>query len=211
MKKVDYTSLNYWQRSAYGIEAYKHEKLNVEKLIEHFRVEDVLQICGVPYFEESKLPLLDYHVMVEQKETVPRHLNAFKASLNHVWPIKSEAFSCIVFAHALERAESVDLLLEEAQRVLRPEGILIILNVSLSSLMGVKRLLNLDRNHWCLRLYSNLYLASRLNYHHFNMMDVQADLDYSKSIWRHYLPFESNAFKVIVARKEVAGLMFNPA
>ena len=205
------TSLNQWQKSKDGDAIFQFEKFQIESIINHYKVDSALQLCGLPYINLMNSSLDHYLLMVEPNEPLPIECSSIRADIDILWPIKDSSFSAIIFSHTFERTQKgLDQLIEEAHRVLNDDGLLIILSISLTSLIGVKRLLQIDRNHWCQSLYSDFYLHNRLLGAGF---EILPSIEFQKK-QRWWFPNNIQkasmlGYKMTIAQKKEIGVMLN--
>ena len=204
------TSLNQWQKSKDGDAIFQFEKSQIEIVMKQYNVESALQLCGLPYIHLMQSDLSHYLLMVEPKEPLPIDCSSIRADIDNLWPIKDSSFSSIIFSHTTERTQKgLDQLINEAHRVLEDNGLLIILSISLTSLIGVQRLLQIDGNHWCHSLYSDFYLHARLIEAGF---EIQPSIDFpQKHKWLPYsLPKAAMlGYKMTIAQKKEMGALLN--
>tara|TARA_X000000950_G_scaffold230717_1_gene279033 strand:+ start:365 stop:1012 length:648 start_codon:yes stop_codon:yes gene_type:complete len=205
------TSLIHWQKSKEGQHIFSNEKKVISSALKSYQVDRVMQLCGLPYVNTLNSHIEHYLLMVEPWEPLPVDCSSLRADINHLWPIKDESFSGVIFSHSLERTtQGIDLLIQEARRVLEPDGVLMILGVSLTSMMAMKRLFHLDHHHWCASLYSDFHLHSKLIQSGFEIMP-SFNIPTTTKKWFNHLPFLSmmDNYKITIARKVDMALLLN--
>lgn len=87
--------------------------------------ELVLGYGYVPPLAEQLWPKAEWHFLMPQQQGVmAAHGGGRPAILTHEvsWPVRDDSVNRLLFLHALEAANHLDLVLDEAWRVLRPNG-----------------------------------------------------------------------------------------
>ena len=112
-----------------GLMVLSEEKVVLDRLLKTLRGNDLLQIGGpsdvrfTGNARVSRLFFLDSHSLIENSKLF------IQGSADSL-PIQSEAIDIVLLIHQLECNDNPNHILEEAHRVLRPNGQLIIISFS---------------------------------------------------------------------------------
>lgn len=130
-----------WFREMPGLMVLTEEKAVLDRLLKNIRGNDFLQIGGpndsrlIESARVSRLFFLDEHFQAH-------HEKSFIQAHSDCLPIQSEAIDIVLLMHQLESNKNSRDVLEEADRVLRPNGRLIIVGFNR---WGVKQLFYRDK------------------------------------------------------------------
>lgn len=207
MSNHEMTSLVEWQKTAQGKRLLAFERAHLKKFIADHHTDRLLQVSGEPLLKVKDVyhyVLLEEH-LEQQLAAVP----TVKANIDVKLPFRDESFQSIVICHAHERARSLPLLLEEAERLLLPEGNLIIYGVSFTSAWAIALLFKIYYVPFCRRLYSDFEIKKQLN-----RIGLRYDGVHSKDIFsslrrKYTMDLAQQAHYVLVAKKTVSGMMLN--
>jgi SAM-dependent methyltransferase len=131
-----------WLASAYGQSCLAAEKIHVDRALRQISGPRVLQIGDT--FDCSSLRALDFPQLIQVDDdliVVPESVSSIIADAAFL-PFDAGCFSTVVLPHVLEGHHLPHQVLREAQRVLMPEGHLIVTGFNPASLLSLQRYLN---------------------------------------------------------------------
>ncbi len=200
------TSLVTWQQSNVGKKLFELEKNHLKTFIKQNHTDRVLQISGQTYLEQGDA--YHYIIVEESDDTHQPSLPSVIANINTKLPFRDESFQTIVLSHTHERVDSLLALLEEIERILMPEGNLIIYGIHSTSLWSIALMFNLYFIPFCKRVYSEHTLTQSIKRVGFEMeKPAQLNISWPNCIDLFNLPRQ--AHQAIIAKKTVSGMLFN--
>jgi SAM-dependent methyltransferase len=131
-----------WLASAYGQSCLAAEKLHVDRALRKISGPRVLQIGDI--FDCHSLRALDFPQLIQVNDDLvaaPESVSSIIADAAFL-PFDAGCLSTVVLPHVLEGHQLPHQVLREAQRVLMPEGHLIVTGFNPVSLLGLQRYLN---------------------------------------------------------------------
>lgn len=211
LAKIDYSNINEWYSSKAG--------LKLAKDIEQALSDSLLQCFGY-YAVQIGCPNLA-NVLVE-KSRVRHHFSldtfshADMAARHEQLPIATDSVDLVISAHALAFSSQPHEILREIDRVLVPEGKLIIIEMNPLSFWGLRHFVQgwLEKMPWTGRLYSHKRLRdwlAILGFKEINALKVHYELPlahpYKFTNWlskatKRWLPLLS-ALNVLVYEKSI--------
>jgi SAM-dependent methyltransferase len=200
--------LRRWYRSPLGQRLQQTEQAMLEQVLPNLFGFHLLQV-GRP----MEADLLDasriVHRMVMDELPLPSRTGSRKGEEGflgqaHLLPIASDTIDVLLLPHALEYVNQPHEVLREVERVLIPEGHLVILGFNPWGLFGFRRLFSgwRDQSPWCGHFYSTLRLK-----------DWLALLGFETVLVRHYFfrpPMQNNGIMRRLAALEQIGSRFWP-
>ena len=209
-KQIAVDDFERWYRTPLGRRVATEERQLLEGYLPGLFGYSLLQIGGLPLFDGyHSSPISQKIVIGEQGGLV---------ALPEALPIQSDSVDLVILPHAIELSYDPHQLLREAERVLIPEGHLIILGFNPWSLWGLRHLLlsRTDEQPWSLRFHSLGKLSDWLSllgfeqlhsrYHLYQLPFHHSALSESmSSISRRYFPRLGGGYCLLV-RKRVSTL-----
>lgn len=131
-----------WLASAYGQSCLGAEKPRVDRALRQISGPRVLQIGDA--FDGHSLRALDFPQLIKVNDgltAVPESISAIISDPAFL-PFDAGCLSAVVLPHVLEGHQLPHQVLREAQRVLMPEGHLILTGFNPASILGLQRYLN---------------------------------------------------------------------
>lgn len=209
MVKNAMTSLIDWQKTVNGKKLLAYERSHLTQFLKQNFVDRMLQISGEPLID---LHAVHHYVLLqEHDESLNAPVPMVQANINLKLPFRDESFQTIVICHAHERVSSLPALFEEVERLLLPEGNLIVYGINFTSLWAVAVMFNVQYVPFCHRLFSDFEIKKNLKslgfqyeYNTFGgiMKPENFSLCFDMAYQAHY---------TLVAKKTLSGLMFNAA
>ncbi len=201
------TSLVEWQQTANGKRLMTFEQAHLKKFISNHYADRLLQISGKPLIERKDV--YHYVLLEEHMESQMAAVPTVKANINLKLPFRSESFHTIVSCHAHERVSSLPAFLEEVERILLPEGSLIIYGISFTSIWAIALIFKMHYVPFCQRLYSDFEVKKQLNkldlrFHTMGSSELLLSLRQ-----KYTLDLAHQAHYVLIAKKTVSGMMLN--
>lgn len=143
--------LEVWYRSPLGDQLAAVEAEVVERMLDRLFGYHLLQIGIVPGFRALADQSRIGHWITMAPSTAVGMPAAFAAALPDELPIASDSVDAVLLPHTLEFSVDPHGVLREVERVLIPEGRVIILGFNPVSLWGLRRLLPGSRSRvpWC--------------------------------------------------------------
>lgn len=133
--------LTRWFRTPAGIYIRDWEQDRLDALLEDVFGYHAVQ-AGPPIYDALRVNRIAFKARVSQvlpePEERPPHVVWVRASLAYL-PFASQSIDLLVLSHALECAHDPHSVLREAERVLRPEGRLVIVGFNPWSLWGARQ------------------------------------------------------------------------
>lgn len=201
------TSLVEWQKTLNGQKLMAYEKAHLNRFIDKNHIDRLLQISGRPL---TKINDVYHYVLLEEHIDVQiAPVPTVQANINLKLPFRNESFQTIVICHAHERVSSLPALLEEVERLLVPEGNLIIYGINFTSLWAVALLFKLYYVPFCNRLYSDFEIKK-----HIGSLDLKCEYN-KQDILKESLTLSRifdmafQAHYVLIAKKTVSGMMLD--
>ncbi len=203
------TSLIDWQKTVNGKKLLAYERLHMSQYIKHNFVDRMLQISGEPLVERQDVH--HYVLLEEHVDLLFAPVPTVQANTNLKLPFRNESFQTIVLCHTHERVTSLPALLEEVERLLLPEGNVIIYGINFTSLWAISVMFDLQYVPFCHRLYSDFEIKKYLKklgfrYEHNKLGDFIKSKNISLCFDMAY-----QAHYTLIAKKTVSGLMLNAA
>lgn len=216
-------ALQMWYQTSLGKYLASAEKNIVNQIVSDLFGYHLIQLGDLTddvWFESSRIPhcsIIDFHISAAPQ--LHAGLGAF--GLPEELPLQSDCVDVMLLLHTLEFSQSPHEILREVERVLIPEGHLVLVAFNNWSLWNIWRLLLGWRNRppWCGRFLSTTRLRDWLALLGFDVVSIQAcayqppiqnarllkHLSLLDRLGRRLWPF-FGASKVIVARKRVTTL-----
>lgn len=202
-------SLVEWQNTSNGKKLFDYECAHLKDYITHHFVDRLLQISGRPLVDIHSV----HHYVLLEEHTDPQHapVPTVQANINLKLPFRDESFQAVVINHAHERVSSLPALLEEVERILVPEGSLIIYGINFTSLWAIAIMFGFHYVSFCHRLYSDFEVKKQLNnlgfqFEHNKLSDLIKPLNISRCFDMAY-----QAHYAVVAKKTISGMTLNLA
>lgn len=173
----------------------------------HWANEDRYQLESKVFFEQ--------HIYLSMQQDFPLFVRGVQVD-PYALPFLSESVDMILFPHLLEFIPDPFALIRESYRILRPGGVLLILNFNPVSFWGLQKLVHKrDQFPWSGKSISALYLRCFLA--RLGLSVIQYKTDFFRPLFSNsekldkYLPLETigqlcwpflGAIYIMVARKE---------
>lgn len=203
-------SLERWYRTALGRRVLAEERQLLEAHLPGLFGYTLLQIGGSSLFNGYPCSPINQKIVIGDEGGV--------RGLPEALPIRSDSVDLVILPHAIELSNDPHQLLREVERVLIPEGHLIILGFNPWSIWGMRRLLSsrTDELPWSLRYHSlgklgdwlsllgfehlhSSYQLFQLPFHHSALSESMT------SIFKRYFPRIGGGYCLLV-RKRVSTL-----
>lgn len=200
------TSLVDWQETSYGRQLYGLEQNHLRDFIQSTHADRVLQISGMPLLNHHEVP---HYVMLEDADDVlvNSSVPTVRASIHTKLPFRDDSFEVVVLNHTHERVHSLSTLLNEVERILLPEGKLVVYGIRSTSLWAIALLFKLYYVPCCRRVYSEFLLKQ-------HMINVGLEIVATKkqSIIQHgwrpsVMSMSAHAHHVLIGKKVLSGLV----
>jgi len=164
-KQAPIPSLDAWYRSPLGRELAVRERHCLERLLCDTFGYYLLQVGGGTGFSEAiQASRIRRHILLPAAATYyPHGLQVVAAP--ECFPIATDSVDAVVLPHMLEFAHDARQVLRETERVLIPEGRLIVLGFNALSLWGAWRLVRRRQGSppWCGRFLTPFRLGDWLS------------------------------------------------
>ncbi len=200
--------LRHWYGSPLGRRVYRTEQEILDQVLPNLFGFHLLQV-GRPVDEDLlRASRIGHRFILEGAVPRIRRNDRIEEGLFvgefDAQPVADDCIDVLLLPHTLEFASQPHELLREAERVLIPEGHVVILGFNPWSLFGVRRLLTgwRDTSPWCGHFYSTLRLK-----------DWLALLGFDTVLIKHYFfrpPFHHDAIMQRLAAMERWGERFWP-
>lgn len=201
------TSLVEWQQTANGKRLLAFEQAHLQKYIAIHHADRLLQISGKPLIEIKDVN--HYVILEEHTESQMVAAPTVKANINLKLPFRNESFHTIVSCHAHERVNSLPAFLEEVERILLPEGNLIIYGISFTSIWAIALMFKMHYVPFCRRLYSDFEVKKQLSKLDFRF-NTMGSSELLLSLRQKYtLDLAHQAHYALIAKKTVSGMMLS--
>lgn len=143
--------LDEWYRSPLGIELVQQEQDCLARMLGDTFGYYLLQVGGsVGFADAIQASRIRQRILLPDK-AVTQVLGAQIVGASTRLPIASDSVDAVLLPHTLEFAEDAKQVLRETERVLIPEGRLVVLGFNALSLWGARRVLRRRRRTapWC--------------------------------------------------------------
>lgn len=156
--------LEQWYRSPLGAETARAECASVQGLLANTFGYYLVQIGMTERFDEILATSRIRHCIKVPGEQVAGLGGASIIGLASALPIASDSIDAVVLPHVLDFAETPQAVLGEVERVLIPEGRVIVVGFNALSAWGLRRLLwrSKDRVPWCGQFHSTARMTEWL-------------------------------------------------
>lgn len=138
-------SLNTWYQQPLGRELATLETAQLQAVLANLPGQYLLQMGTAPLLDQVKTYRIMHRIMIAEESEKPTTRPAIHSAYTEL-PLLNDCMDCVVLPHVLEIAgtnkQALLLILNEAWRVLAPDGHLIILGFNPWSLWGLWRLFN---------------------------------------------------------------------
>jgi len=175
-------TLTNWFQTPLGADMMAREQAVLDSILADIFGFHALQV-GLPDFPLLRASRMSHHRVLA--EISPAQLIALPQEM----PIASQSIDLVVLAHVLEFAESPHAILREVERILVPEGRVIITGFNPWSLWGLRQSLDLRRNHhpWDGHFISLPRVKDWLN-----LLNLEVN---AGRLWGYGLPVQSPAWR----------------
>lgn len=181
-------SLDDWYRSTLGRELAVREAQCLERMLRDTFGYYLLQVGGGAGVSEAiRVSRVRRHILLSAAATpYPDGLQAIAAPDR--FPIATDSVDAVVLPHTLEFAHDAHRVLRETERVLIPEGRLVVLGFNAMSLWGVWRLARRgqDSPPWCGRFLTPFRVGDWLSLLGFDI--ERQEMMMFRPPWRRALP-----------------------
>jgi SAM-dependent methyltransferase len=143
------TQVEDWYQSRLGLEVAAQEGACLERMLEGVFGHYVLQVGGADVFREVVVGCHIRHAISLPPAYHRGGLGMRIAANPEAMPIASDSLDAVLLPHTLDFAADPHQVLREAERVLIPEGRLILLGFNALSPWALLRLTGRDRVPWC--------------------------------------------------------------
>jgi len=143
--------LEVWYRSPLGSQLATVESTVVGHMLERLFGYHLLQVGATPSFRDLAAESCIRHWILTTPSLATGLPGTLVAALPDALPIASDSVDAVILPHTLEFSVDAHRVLRETERVLIPEGRVIVLGFNPVSLWGLRRLLPGSRQHvpWC--------------------------------------------------------------
>ncbi|MGC6404178.1 MAG: class I SAM-dependent methyltransferase [Candidatus Comchoanobacterales bacterium] len=171
MKQTDVLNLKKcedWMSTGFGYSLHQQAKMSCQKIIEHYQVQDILQLAGLPLFDFAIPPHCHYiHVEPDlhhlaQGHTVVANINAL--------PFAAETFDCLVISHLFEVISDINI--QEYLRVLKPNGLVVIFVLNLKGYCWFRNVFDGDFLPWKQRWHGKKALIDFMRQQSCHFIDI---------------------------------------
>lgn len=158
-------SLDAWYRSTLGRELAAQEAQCLERMLCDTFGYYLLQVGGAPGFSEAiRVSRIRRRILLSAAAT-HYPLGAQAVAAPERFPIAADSVDAVVLPHTLEFAADAHQVLRETERVLIPEGRLVVLGFNALSLWGAWRLVRRGQGNlpWCGRFLTSFRIGDWLS------------------------------------------------
>ena len=143
--------LEVWYRSPLGSQLAAVESAVVRHMLDRLFGYHLLQVGAIPGFRELAAESCIRHWILTTPSLTTGLPGTFVAALPDALPIASDSVDAVLLPHTLEFSQDAHRVLRETERVLIPEGRVIVLGFNPMSLWGLRRFLpgSRQRAPWC--------------------------------------------------------------
>ena len=167
-EKHENSNIYQWFNDGIGAKILIEEINIVTNLIENANTNRIMQLGGIPlvkpnmsanfihYDENNNFPSLGYNIYGE---------------FNNI-SIGSSCIDLIVIPHIHEHKKNHEEIFVECSRILKDEGLILIIGFNPVSLWGIQKILKISNVvPWCNRFYNANYICKKMQEHDFNLIE----------------------------------------
>lgn len=144
-----FLALTKWFQTDLGQAVYEAESYELDQVLPDYFGYHGIQIGGDPRLLQSKQSPINHRVWVVPNTIKYDGLSTINSDY-HFLPFRENSVDLVIIPHVLEFIENPQSFLSEIQRILIPQGRVVIFGFNPTSLWGIARLLNNKKQFpWC--------------------------------------------------------------
>ncbi len=191
------TQLNWWFQTPLGQRLLSEESDVLQQTLPHLFGYHLLQIGNLGYGSLLESSRIRHRCVLSlSADTIYKPYSSVYASADTL-PIAPDSIDVVLLPHVLEFEENPHDILREVERVLIPEGHVVILGFNPMSLWGLWRLFSNKKAPWCGKFLPLLRIKDWLALLGFDLKQQQT--------FFFALPFRNDRFKYYMALFEKIG------